>query len=79
MNCNLDETLTGPCWGELEFSNSKGGWEGIREAGSTLCDATETELPRRMRQDPKQSLSPSTCSPPQTTRMAADFFVQFFY
>jgi hypothetical protein len=31
MNCNLDESLTGPCWGTFEFSNSKGGWEGVWE------------------------------------------------
>jgi hypothetical protein len=31
MNCNLDENLTGPCWGTFEFTNSKGTWEGAWE------------------------------------------------
>jgi hypothetical protein len=28
MNCNLDETATGPCWGTFEFQNTKGAWVG---------------------------------------------------
>lgn len=28
MNCNLDENLTGICWGTFVFSNSIGTWEG---------------------------------------------------
>jgi hypothetical protein len=28
MNCNLDESLTGPCWGGFEFENAKGTWVG---------------------------------------------------
>ena len=28
MNCNLDETMTGPCWGTFVFSNNIGTWEG---------------------------------------------------
>ena len=31
MNCNLDQSMTGPCWGTFSFSNSKGTWEGIWE------------------------------------------------
>ena len=31
MNCNLDDTLTGPCWGTFEFANSKGSWVGAWE------------------------------------------------
>ncbi len=29
MNCNLDEDLTGPCWGRFHFRNSAGSWEGV--------------------------------------------------
>ena len=28
MNCNLDETVTGPCWGTFEFANATGTWVG---------------------------------------------------
>jgi hypothetical protein len=28
MNCNLDESLTGPCWGTFEFQNATGTWVG---------------------------------------------------
>jgi len=28
MNCNLDATLTGPCWGTFEFENATGTWLG---------------------------------------------------
>ena len=28
MNCNLDDALTGPCWGTFEFTNGKGTWVG---------------------------------------------------
>ena len=28
MNCNMDENMTGPCWGTFVFSNSIGTWEG---------------------------------------------------
>lgn len=31
MNCNLDEDLTGPCWGTFEFANAKGTWKGVWE------------------------------------------------
>jgi hypothetical protein len=31
MNCNLDASMTGPCWGTFEFSNSNGTWEGTWE------------------------------------------------
>ena len=26
MNCNLDDSLTGPCWGTFEFANDNGTW-----------------------------------------------------
>jgi hypothetical protein len=29
MNCDLDETVTGPCWGTFEFENAKGKWVGV--------------------------------------------------
>lgn len=29
MNCNLDGTATGPCWGTFEFENAKGTWVGV--------------------------------------------------
>jgi hypothetical protein len=28
MDCNLDESLTGPCWGTFEFENATGNWVG---------------------------------------------------
>jgi hypothetical protein len=28
MNCDLDETVTGPCWGTFEFENATGTWVG---------------------------------------------------
>jgi hypothetical protein len=28
MSCNLDDSLTGPCWGTFEFGNAKGTWVG---------------------------------------------------
>lgn len=28
MNCDLDETVTGPCWGTFEFENATGKWVG---------------------------------------------------
>jgi len=28
MNCDLDESVTGPCWGTFEFENAKGKWVG---------------------------------------------------
>ena len=28
MNCNLDDSLTGPCWGTFEFGNETGTWVG---------------------------------------------------
>lgn len=28
MNCNLDDSLTGPCWGTFEFTNDNGTWLG---------------------------------------------------
>ena len=28
MNCNLDDNLTGPCWGTFEITNSEGTWQG---------------------------------------------------
>lgn len=28
MNCNLDDSLTGPCWGTFEITNNKGTWQG---------------------------------------------------
>ena len=28
MSCNLDDTLTGPCWGTFEFTNNNGSWLG---------------------------------------------------
>ncbi len=28
MNCDLDETVTGPCWGTFEFENALGRWVG---------------------------------------------------
>jgi hypothetical protein len=28
MDCDLDETVTGPCWGTFEFENAKGKWVG---------------------------------------------------
>lgn len=28
MNCDLDETVTGPCWGTFEFENAYGKWVG---------------------------------------------------
>jgi hypothetical protein len=31
MNCNLDEDLTGPCWGTFEIANNKGSWVGAWE------------------------------------------------
>lgn len=31
MNCNLDQALTGPCWGTFEFENATGTWSGVWE------------------------------------------------
>ena len=28
MSCNLDQSLTGPCWGTFGFQNAKGTWVG---------------------------------------------------
>ena len=28
LNCNLDENLTGPCWGKFKITNSNGTWLG---------------------------------------------------
>ncbi|MCX6545207.1 MAG: hypothetical protein NTV05_12465 [Acidobacteria bacterium] len=28
MNCDLDDTVTGPCWGTFEFENAVGKWVG---------------------------------------------------
>jgi hypothetical protein len=28
MNCNLDDSMTGPCWGTFEFENARGTWVG---------------------------------------------------
>ena len=28
MSCNLDQSLTGPCWGTFEFENARGTWVG---------------------------------------------------
>jgi hypothetical protein len=28
MSCNLDQGLTGPCWGTFEFENDIGTWVG---------------------------------------------------
>jgi hypothetical protein len=28
MNCDLDDTVTGPCWGTFEFENAQGRWVG---------------------------------------------------
>ena len=32
MSCNLDDSLTGPCWGTLEITNSEGTWLGTWNA-----------------------------------------------
>lgn len=29
MNCNLDQQLTGPCWGTFEIENAHGTWTGV--------------------------------------------------
>jgi hypothetical protein len=29
MNCNIDKTMTGPCWGTFEFENATGTWFGV--------------------------------------------------
>jgi hypothetical protein len=45
MSCNLNETLTGPCWGTFEYSNSIGRWIGFWhgtfnfETGAGSCKA----------------------------------------
>ena len=28
MSCNLDQSLTGPCWGSFTLTNETGSWKG---------------------------------------------------